>query len=351
MKSSGRGPLPLPGIFLGPLEGLYRSIVALDGWRHRRRIRAGQWPLRLDRPVLSVGNIVAGGTGKTPVVEELARQWLRLGGHPGILSRGYRSYEGWNDEFHLLRCRLPGVPHRQHPDRYRAGLQLLTDHPEVDLLILDDGFQHRRLHRDLDVVLVDSLDPFGGGHCLPRGWLREPWRSLARADHILITRVERCQPAQLQETRTILGQYFGSIPRHESRTRIEGLTTLDGTSAGGLSALRLACFCAIGHPQSFFDLLRSKGARVLGVRTFRDHHRYRSHHLRELRRWGRDLGADALVCTEKDAVKIQMLPPPLEEGLPLLKLRIRVEFESGEILGPLGSPGCGEGGDPGGNPC
>lgn len=351
MNAPRRRPLPLPEILLTPLEGLYRSLVSLDRWRHQRRVARGVWPLRLDRPVLSVGNIVAGGTGKTPVVEALARQWLRLGGKPGILSRGYRSQKGSNDEFEMLSSRLPGVPHRQHPDRHRAGRQILAEHPEVDLLILDDGFQHRRLHRDLDVVLLDALDPFGGGHCLPRGWLRESWRALAGADRIILTRVERCQPARLQETRTLLDQYFGEIERHESRTRVEGISTLAGQPAGEVARMRIACFCGIGQPDSFFELLAATGAQILGTRTFSDHHRYRPRQLRDLLRWGRDLGADALVCTEKDAVKIDPFTADEQEDIPLLKLRIRVEFDSGQILRQFTHPGGVEGGDPEADPC
>lgn len=351
MNAPQRRPLSLPDLVLAPLEGIYRSLISLDSWRHQRRVARGDWPLYLDRPVLSVGNIVSGGTGKTPVVEALARHWLRHGGRPGILSRGYRSRDGHNDEFAMLKERLPGVPHRQHADRYAAGRQLLGEHPEVDLVILDDGFQHRRLHRDLDVVLLDALDPLGGGHCLPRGWLREPPRRLTMADHIILTRVERCQGTQLQETRTFLDQYFGGIPRLESRIRAEGLATLSGKPAGDVSKMKVACFCGIGQPDSFFELLASLGAEILGTRTFADHHRYRRGQLRDLRRWGRDLGADALLCTEKDAVKFDPSEAAAGENPPLLKLRITVEVDCREIMSQFTASVGSERGDPEADPC
>ncbi|MEZ6127839.1 MAG: tetraacyldisaccharide 4'-kinase [Planctomycetaceae bacterium] len=141
---------------------------------------------RVDVPVIAIGNLTTGGTGKTPIVAFLVRQLQELGWRPGIVSRGYRAdSSGENDEKRVLAGLCPGVPHEQNPDRIAAARKLLAE-TDVDVIVLDDALQHRRIHRDLNVVLVDASNPFGYGYELPRGLLRESLSGLKQADLVLI---------------------------------------------------------------------------------------------------------------------------------------------------------------------
>ncbi len=319
-------------------ELLYRLALRADEARARRRVARGVWPLYLPRPVLSVGNIVAGGTGKTPLVEALAREWLRRGGRPGILSRGYRGGRSGNDEYLLLRRRLPGVPHEQDPDRHRAGVRLLGTNPEVDLVILDDGFQHRALHRDVDLVVLDATSPFGGGHLLPRGRLREPWQGLRRAHHVILTRTEGASPHMLAILRTFLREQLDAVPVSEAKLVVEGIAGPAGALVDAGIHPRCAAFAGIGNPQAFFALLRRLGVPLVAERAFRDHHDYGAEDLEEIRLFGREHGADAVICTEKDGVKLERLHGFRSEGAPILELRIHFELEGADPLVRLPSP-------------
>ncbi len=164
----------------------YGAVVALRNRGFDRR-----W-LEIEQagvPVVSVGNLTVGGTGKTPMVEWVARWYRRRGQRVAILSRGYRQVHGLNDEGRVLEENLPDVPHLQDRDRVRSA-RIAVEELEAEILVLDDGFQHRRLARDLDLVLIDALEPFGLGHLLPRGLLREPLRSLRRTDMVVLSRAD-----------------------------------------------------------------------------------------------------------------------------------------------------------------
>ena len=310
--------------------------MTLDHWRHRRREAAGEWPLRLPVPVISIGNITVGGTGKTPLTESLARTWLNRGGHPGIVSRGYRGGVDGNDEHRMLLRSLPGVPHQQHRCRHTAGLQLLAAHPEVDLLLIDDGFQHRRLHRDLDLVLLDGRSPLAGGYCLPRGRLREPWSQLARADHLILTRVERCRDEELANTVGFLRQWFPSIPRSLATTEVGEVRSL-GSAAIPSAGSRVFGFCGIGDPDSFRQTLTDHGWNLVGLEPFRDHHRYQMSDFRHIYRRAGERGAAALVCTAKDAVKIELLlAAGMNSPLPILVQEVTTAVDLEPILAQIG---------------
>ena len=307
------------------LESLWRLGVAVKNARFARRVLGGEGPRRLPRPVVSVGNIVVGGTGKTPLVEALARTWLRRGGRPGILSRGYRGGPHGNDELRVLERRLPGVPHFQDPNRYRAGEALLAAHGDVDLFILDDGFQHRALHRDLDLVLIDATQPLGNGHCLPRGLLREPWQALERADALILTRAQEASPHKLVILKTFLAERFPGLPLIPVRARYDGLRDPHGVPQE-VGERPWAAFAGIGNPTAFFRSLRRLGASVVATRTFPDHHGYREDDLAELRRWAHAEGAHGLICTEKDGVKLEELATFRDREPPILQLRMEYEL-------------------------
>jgi tetraacyldisaccharide 4'-kinase len=326
---------PLDGIPGGRPLGRALEGVYLWGLRRDRRRQLAAPPHRLGVPVISIGNLTVGGTGKTPVVEAFARGWLRRGGRPGILSRGYRG--GWegNDEYRLLRRRLPGVPHFADRDRRAAGEALLRAHPDVDLILLDDGYQHRRLHRDLDLVLIDATRPFGGGRCLPAGWLREPWTDLDRASSIVLTRADQISGGALRQLERFLEERFPGRPRCTATRILEGVRTPDGgtrVEPAGAAGERLGAFCALGNPQAFFRSLRSRGLELAWTRTFRDHHAYGAADLERIRAEARRAGVTRLLTTEKDGVKLEALPG-FQEGSPAIdQVRIRVELPVDELI-------------------
>ena len=158
-------------------------------WRNRRYDCGAKTVYRVDVPVISVGNLTLGGTGKTPMVEWIVRRFLAQGKKVGIISRGYGAHGGPNDEARELAWKLPGVPHVQDPDRVAAARRAIGDFG-CQVLVLDDAFQHRRIGRDLDIVLLDALEPLGYEHVFPRGTLREPVEGLARADVVALSRAD-----------------------------------------------------------------------------------------------------------------------------------------------------------------
>ncbi len=276
-----------------------RNIAFDRGWKQVRR---------LSRPVISVGNITTGGTGKTPIVAAVVRLLCDSGLHPAILSRGYRAdRSGINDEKRMLDQLCPGVPHGQHSDRVTAAQQL-TSCQNPDVFVMDDGFQHRRLYRDLNLLLIDASSPFGEGYLLPRGLLREPLTSLRRADVVLITRADQTTPDHLAAIcQTILRynpelqhQVFPvafcptSLIRPDGRTI--ALTDLSGQPVFLLSG--------VGNPQAFAQSCRSASLQIVGERHFADHHHYTESDLREVRDLAHQAGARWLVTTHKDLVKL-----------------------------------------------
>jgi tetraacyldisaccharide 4'-kinase len=166
---------------------------------------------QVDVPVISIGNLTLGGTGKTPMVEFVCRWFLQRGKRPIILSRGYRAAGGCNDEARLLQSNLPEVPHLQGKDRV-ALARHACEHFAPDVLVLDDGFQHRRLARDLDIVLIDCTEPFGYGRIFPRGLLREPIGSLRRAGLVVLSRADQCLRADRDRIRAQIFDAAGEKP-------------------------------------------------------------------------------------------------------------------------------------------
>ena len=177
---------------LGLCSAVYGVAIAA---RTTAYDRGWKWSQRASVPVVSVGNITLGGTGKTPMVEWIARWYRRRGVRVTLISRGYGHSGGINDEGLVLEENLPDVPHLQDPDRVKLA-SIATDELEAELIILDDGFQHRRLARDLDLVMLDALDPFGLGKLFPRGLLREPVRSLCRASAVILSRADLLEPSR-----------------------------------------------------------------------------------------------------------------------------------------------------------
>lgn len=297
LPSLARGALAACSVFYG--AGVRARNAAFD-CGCRRTYTAGV-------PVVSVGNVTTGGTGKTPVVAWLANWLSERGVRPAILSRGYRALdETTNDEKLVLDRLCPGVPHVQNPDRVAGARQAIREFG-AEMLILDDGFQHRRLRRDLDIVLIDALQPFGYGRLLPRGLLREPLSGLRRADLIAITRADRLTGAGRE---AILAAIAPWRPTGEAPVEIAfsplGLVNELG-ERNDMSAIRgraVAAFCGIGNPAGFRGTLEDAGANVVEWREFPDHHHYTAADVRELVARARSAGA-ILVTTLKDLVKIR----------------------------------------------
>jgi tetraacyldisaccharide 4'-kinase len=287
---------------------------------------------RADVPVVSIGNLTAGGTGKTPMVAAVADWFTSRGLRPVILSRGYRSLQNSiNDEKLVLDQLCPNVPHLQSPDRVKSARKACEAHG-AQVLILDDGFQHRRLARELDIVLVDALDPWGAGHLLPRGLLREPKSALARADLVVLTRADQCAPEKKERLVEEIHRASRARPLIEAYFQPAGLTNAAGEKAPTASiAGSVAAFCGIGNPEGFRATLRSAGVetRLVGFRTFVDHYHYTTNDLADLAHWAKSLGANALITTQKDLVKI---PQTELAGSPLWALTIRAQITSGNDL-------------------
>ncbi len=319
----------LPAVLRGALwlaQGGYRAAVA---WRNRRYERRPELARRVAVPVVSVGNLTVGGTGKTPLVVYLTRQLRRRGVRVAVISRGYKSLQGSvNDEALELERLLPDVPHLQNPDRVQAA-QVAIEELEAQVLLLDDGFQHRRLARDLDVVLLDALCPFGHGHLLPRGLLREPIASLRRAHAVVLSRCDLVEPEQIQAIRRRVEQVAPGLVWGQARHRPRELRAASSRreSLQTLRDVPVAAFCGIGNPQGFRLTLQRLGCRLVGFRTFPDHHLYQRGDVEGLGAWAARTGAEAVLCTGKDLVKLGV---DRLGGLPLWSVQIELELLEGE---------------------
>ena len=304
--------------------------------RNRRFDRRASLAVRVPIPVISIGNLTLGGTGKTPAVEFFARYLRSLDRRVAILSRGYGSDSGPNDEALLLEENLPDVPHLQDRDRVAlAGTAL--EELESEVLVLDDGFQHRRLHRDFDIVLIDATRDIFGEYLFPRGLLREPVSSLRRAHAAILTRCDQASPESVRLQLAELGRRFPQLllatARHVAIELIrEDLEPLETDS---LQNRPVIAFCGIGNPMAFRRTLDDLGATVLDFKTFDDHHAYTRDDVESLRAWAATFPeGTAAVTTQKDWVKLRT---PDFAGRPLLAVRVGLAFDSGlpELLARL----------------
>ncbi|HWX38676.1 MAG TPA: tetraacyldisaccharide 4'-kinase [Candidatus Sulfotelmatobacter sp.] len=302
---------------LWPLSILYSLVVRAKAWCYSGGIFRAR---KLPGVVISVGNLTLGGTGKTPVVLAIAERLVQQEKKVAILTRGYHGTasdhggrgEPQSDEVALLRERLGGkVQLGVGADRYKNGM-MLSRHG-IDSFVLDDGFQHLKLARDANIVLVDSTDPFGGGRMLPAGRLREPLSALRRADLIVIT---RCVQAPSPAIEAILRRHTTS-PIFCASTRLETVLRIPRLDVPlreqDWRKTRFFAFCGIGNSPAFFDDLRLWGFQLTGERSFADHHSYTQAEAAELDRLASQCGADALLCTEKDVwnlrnARFQTLP-------------------------------------------
>ena len=356
---------------LGGFSRLYERAVQTRLGLYRRRLLRAQ---ELGCPVVSIGNLTVGGTGKTPVAEMLARELQNRGRRVAILSRGYKSVprpfmqrlrnklfkhldlfpprivsdgrrvlldsRRAGDEPHMLAKNLPGVCVLVDKDRVKSGLHALR-HFDSDLLLLDDGLQYQRLRHRIDVVLVDRQSPFGNEHLLPRGTLREPPRNLRRASYIIVT---KCGPEPDEELLTRvrkLNRTAAIIECNHAPRHWEDIKTGEKFPLEHLRGRHVGAMSGIARPESFEEGVRELGANVEITKAFADHHRFTKKEILRFLEWCDRRSLDALVTTEKDAVRFPDIDHP---PVPMLFLRVEIEILRGrehweELLGRLaGAP-------------
>jgi tetraacyldisaccharide 4'-kinase len=286
--------------FLAPLSWIWGFVALCKNSLYDR----GWLPTsRINRPVVSVGNIVAGGTGKTPLVHLLASRFPHR--NVAILSRGYGEMP---DEPLLLQRRLPKAKVYIGENRVKLARRAMAE--GAQLLILDDGFQYRKLHRDFDLVILSGADPFGKGHYLPRGFLRDSPKRLASADALFIS-----------------GKGAFSFPHISLQVQVDQILDFSERPVATIRGWPVAFFCGIAKPAAFKKTIVDQGAHIVAEWTLADHEQADENALRSFVSKSKSLGARALICTEKDFIKLN---PYIRCDLPVLFLEISFRVSEGQ---------------------
>ncbi len=340
--ASGCSQSPAAHLFkllLIPAALIYAAVTYLRGLAYRCGIFNIK---RLPRPVISVGNLTVGGTGKTPVTIHIARFLISKGIRPAVLSRGYGgSLEGNNavvsdghqilltpaecgDEPFLLASSVPGLMVVIGADRHAAG-QLAMRELQPDIFILDDGFQHLKLHRDLNILLMDYHRPMGNGWTLPVGLLRELPGAQARADLLILTRAP-------EQTETAIQSATGKTVLTAGH-RLSGLVPISGgplLEFDRFKGRKVLAFAGIAEPEPFFQALAEQGLQVVARIPFPDHAAYDENQIEQLMGAFAASGAELAVTTEKDGVKLAHLPDALK--VQVLQARLGLSFTPATLL-------------------
>lgn len=341
---------------LAGLSRIYTLVVQARLALYRNRFLREH---NLGCTVVSVGNITVGGTGKTPVVELLARELTAGGRKVAILSRGYKSVpkpfitrlfekiirkkaifiprivsDGQSllldsrtagDEPFMLANNLRGVVVLVDRDRVKSGLFAMK-HFDADILLLDDGFQYVRLDHRIEITLVDSQAPFGNEHLLPRGTLREPPANLSRATHILLTKCSKAENPELVSRIRRYNRTAEIITTTHHARHVRNLLTGEVKPLDFLNGLRVGSLCGIAAPESFEGALRKLGAHIELSKIYTDHHRYSDREIENFINRCSRRNLDAILTTEKDAVRI---PRILDAAVPLYYLRVEIDILAG----------------------
>ncbi len=326
-----RAPVP------GPLGRLASRVYARGLARRTARFDRGEGVVRFDRPVISVGNLSVGGTGKTPMVRWAVRTLRDAGHDPCVAMRGYKSREGHSDEATEHAEEFDDLPVVAQADRSRGLIELFASErgERVEAIVLDDGFQHRQIARDMDLVLLDATrDPFDDA-MLPAGWLREPVEALRRATHIVLTHAEAASSSGLSTLAARIADFRGHEPDAVVRHVWTGLTiwrwggsTWEATaeSVEWLRERRTIAACALGNPGPFIDGAQRASGMLAAKVVLRDHDPYASGTIERIVGEARAAGAGAIVTTAKDWVKLRRCSLPLPVAVP----RLELVFDSGE---------------------
>lgn len=316
------------------MRGSLRALSVPYGWavslRNRGYDTGRLTQHRAGVPVISIGNLTLGGTGKTPCVEYVARFFEERQIRVAILSRGYGGGRGRNDEALLLDENLPGIAHLQGADRVALASEAVAQLGS-EVLVLDDGLQHRRLARDVEVVLIDATEPWGFGHLFPRGLLREPLDGLRRADVVMLTRCDLVGRDRRAELREAIARIAPGVPVCETSHRALGLANEERrVDVGRLRRRTVLAFAGLGNPGAFRKTLENLGLAVADFRTFPDHHAYTPADVDDLAAWAAGRSADSVVVTtQKDLVKLRRTALG---GKELWALRVGLHFEAGQEL-------------------
>jgi tetraacyldisaccharide 4'-kinase len=319
-------------IVLVIVSGIYSVIIRLRNFFYDKHIFAIH---HAKATVISVGNITAGGTGKTPLVVWLCNEITSKETNKAnecklaILTRGYKTTRNNTDEPAILTESCPQCKVVVNPDRVIGGAQAIGEY-SANVLVLDDGFQHRRLSRDLDIVTVDATYPFGYGRIIPAGLLREPVSSLKRADAVVITRCDQVSEAHLKQIENQVQNIKPGIIIARSIHQPVYVKTIDDRkiSLRQFKGKKVFAFCGIGNPNSFVLLLGSMDYIVTGSKFFDDHCNYTDDSLAEIKKQTQNLGAEIILTTQKDWTKIRLLESA--KDLPLAYLAVQIRFLSGE---------------------
>ena len=322
-------------LLLGVAAGGYSIAV-----RARNFLYSAGWlkAHRADAAVISIGNITAGGTGKTPLVIWLCKQIISdskfqiPNSQCAILTRGYKSRaqetEDYRDEPAILIESCPEVKVIVNPDRVAGAAEAVSKFG-ANTLIMDDGFQHRRLVRDLDIVTIDATRPFGYGKMLPAGLLREPVASLKRVDAIVITRCDQITETELSQIEKKLGAINPNMIIARSIHAPVCLKSMDNKeiSLEQLKDKKIFAFCGIGNPDAFLNTIKTIGSEVVGSKVYNDHHHYTNDCLADIYEQAGGLKADLILTTQKDWTKIIS---DFESLLPFAYIGIEIKFLAGE---------------------
>jgi tetraacyldisaccharide 4'-kinase len=312
-------PRPL-AIALWPVSRAYGRCVSFRKSLYTKGLLK---PKRLNGTVISVGNLTAGGTGKTPMVLWLAEKFIAEGKKVAILSRGYRGSDGTSDEVELLRHRLRNrVRFGVGPNRYESGRRLESQH-EIDVFLLDDGFQHLQLARDLDIVMLDGSRKLKDEWLLPAGLLREPIAACRRADILVVSRKFERPPMEAREPHKF--SIFCSQTRLLGFRRLESRDEPRSVTEAGPGPF--FAFCGIGNPDAFFADLARWHVPVVQQKAFADHHKYSSRDVRRLQRDAELSKATAFVTTEKDAANLPVSAFPMTVWVAVIDLVFTAESE------------------------
>ncbi len=321
--------LPMPiRLLLWPFSVVYGVAARAHAWLYANGIYSRK---HLNAPVVSVGNLTVGGTGKTPMVVWLAEKFLAEHKRVAILSRGYRGTGGTSDEVQMMKEQLGHrVIFGVGPDRFREGRRIETS-DAVSLFLLDDGFQHLELIRDFDIVMVDSTTFGSNGGLLPAGNMREPPSALRRASAVVLTRTggESADLAAIHAIRTA-----ADVPTFYAETKLLGFRRVGSDQSADAAGKTeppqpVFAFCGIGNPDAFFADLKGWGVEVAGNKAYRDHHAYSEHDVKVLEEQALLAGAKALLTTEKD---LQNLAKLRFAKLPLFCCKIAIDVHDGEAL-------------------
>lgn len=295
-------------------------------------------PAKLPRPVVSVGNLTTGGTGKTPAVAMIVRMLQELGERPAVLLRGYKAVDNQSDEAAVLMQELgAGVPVQANPNRVAGAQAALQANPQVSVLVLDDGFQHRRVARELDLVLLDATVPAGAMRLLPRGFMREPWSALKRATGVILTRADQASPRRIAELEQQVLQVTGrKVLAHASHVWVSLVDEIEQPQpVDAITGKQVTAICGIGNPDAFKLSVQAHAQREPKLIALPDHHAYEAAELSGLLSRAKQQGSQCVVTTEKDWVKWRRLGVawPLPVCRPKLEMRLLTgEAEVRELL-------------------